>query len=524
MKKKLLKALPWIILAVAYLFSLTYWGMFGAHNLNADDSGEMILAAHLNEEGSILSENWRYTTELRLVSPVLIYQLGLRIFPHSWHAVRTFASGVIMLGIVASLLYALWGMGLRKCAPWVGTVFVLPFSGAYSWIVIYQCYYSMHVILSLLMLGMLARCMRPQSARRRAALYAGLIVLAFLGGLNGVRIMTMFVAPVFAAEAATAALACCGHATFREAGVEPETRAFFPALALTAAAGTGYVINMKVLSARYSYYNYGWESLQKFRVSDVLHQFDGMVEMFGYQEGAQFFSVKGISGCIGLVIVVLLFLGLFRMLSRWKELTAPLRLLAMTTLFAVALGMTLNVVLGQAIVRYYMVGILLLMITLAAAIETEPCKNGALRAIAGLAVVGCLLCQAGCGMLYGYHQGKVNYEMAADWLLEHGYTQGYASYWNAYTIEEASNGRITMRALDTDDWRQLDLFAMNSSRTRMDAEPEGPVFLLVDEIENLADTPLFDKAHLATEEMIGWSYYIYVYDSVEQMRALAAGD
>ena len=73
MKKKLLKALPWIILAVAYLFSLTYWGMFGAHNLNADDSGEMILAAHLNEEGSILSENWRYTTELRLVSPVLIY-------------------------------------------------------------------------------------------------------------------------------------------------------------------------------------------------------------------------------------------------------------------------------------------------------------------------------------------------------------------------------------------------------------------------------------------------------------------
>ena len=74
--------------------------------------------------------------------------------------------------------------------------------------------------------------------------------------------------------------------------------------------------------------------------------------------------------------------------------------------------------------------------------------------MAGMAVVGCLLCQTGCGMLYGYYQGKVNYEMAADWLLEHGYTQGYATYWNAYTIEEASNGRITMRALDGSNWQR----------------------------------------------------------------------
>ena len=57
---------------------------------------------------------------------------------------------------------------------------------------------------------------------------------------------------------------------------------------------------------------------------------------------------------------------------------------------------------------------------------------------------------------------------------------------------------------------------------RVREEPEGPVFLLVDEIENLEQTPLLDKAYLATEKMIGWSYYVYVYDSVDEMRALLA--
>lgn len=524
MKKKLLRALPWMILAAAYLFSVGYWGLFGAHNLNSDDSAEMILAAQLNEEGGIVSENWCYSTELRLASPVQVYQMTLRLFPDNWQAARTIAAAVIVLGVLGSVLYALTGLGLRKSVPWLGTIMVLPFSGVYSWLVIFQCHYSMHVILSFLMLGMLARCMRPLRRRRRLALYAGLTVLALAGGLNGVRMMTMFVVPVFAAAAVTAALACRAHATFREAGAEPDTRAFFPAFAVLAAAGAGYVVNMRVLSRRYAYYNYGLESLQRFSLNDFLHQLDGMVDMFGYQAGAPFFSLKGISGCIGFLIVVLLFLGLARMLCRFGALSAPLRLLTLTTLFALALGMTLNVVLGQALVRYYMVGILLLMVTLAAEIETEPCRNGALRGMAGLAVVGCLLCQTGCGMLYGYRQGRVNYEMAADWLLEHGYTQGYATYWNAYPIEEASDGRITMRALDTGSWEQLNLFSLNSSRTRMREEPEGPVFLLVDEVQNLSGSPLLDSAHLATEEMIGWSYYVYVYDSAQQLRALAAGD
>ena len=49
-------------------------------------------------------------------------------------------------------------------------------------------------------------------------------------------------------------------------------------------------------------------------------------------------------------------------------------------------------------------------------------------------------------------------------------------------------------------------------------EPEGRVFLLVDELEHQQGSPLLDEAHFV--DMIAWSYYVYEYDSAGQMRAL----
>ena len=137
MKKKWLKALPWIVLAAAYLFSVAFWGLYGSHNLISDDSAELMLARQLNEEGGIISENWYYSTELRLASPVQVYQLTLRIFPENWQAARTLAAAFIMAAVAGCAVYAAYGLGLRKSAPWIATVLVLPFSGAYSWLVIY---------------------------------------------------------------------------------------------------------------------------------------------------------------------------------------------------------------------------------------------------------------------------------------------------------------------------------------------------------------------------------------------------
>ena len=149
--KKISCALPWMVLAAVYVLMVGYFALYGAHNLNADDSSEMVLAAQLNEEGKFLSENWLYSTELRVISPVPLYQLGLRLFD-SWHAARTFAQAIVLLGIAASGLFLVRQAGVQTSAPLVTAILLLPFSFEYTYIMLLGCYYSVHLILSLIIL------------------------------------------------------------------------------------------------------------------------------------------------------------------------------------------------------------------------------------------------------------------------------------------------------------------------------------------------------------------------------------
>lgn len=517
--QKMKKALPWLVLLAAYLCSVAYWGLYGSHNLISDDSAEMILAQQLNEEGRFITDNWYYSNEIRLASPVQVYQLTLAIFPDNWQAARTLAVAIMILGVLGSFVYLAYGLGIKKAAPWMGTVFALPFSGVYTWLVINQGHYCIHVIFSLLLLGAIVRCARADG-RRRTGLCVFLALAAFVSGLNGVRIMMMFIAPVFAAELLVAAYTCKAYPTFKAAAHEPAVRMFKPTMLTTAFAGLGYLVNMVILGKRYPFYSYDMEGLKSFSLTDILHQVDGMIDMFGYRDGVSFFSIRGISGFVAIGIVFMLFIALFRMLGRFGTLSAPLQLLTLTAATAVALGMLLNVSLGQMLVRYFLVGILLLMVVLAAALETEPCKNGMLRGLISAAVICCFFLQTGCNLLYGYTQGTVNYEIAAEWLLERGYTQGYATYWNALPLTEVSDGQIEMWSLKVGGVEEMQLFTMNQTREHFENDPQGRVFLLVDEIENASDSPLLSEEHLV--DFVGWSYYVYEYESVDEMRALIA--
>ena len=57
LRKKIIRALPYLLVAAAYVLSVVFFALYGAHNINADDASEMILAQKLNEEGTFLSEN-----------------------------------------------------------------------------------------------------------------------------------------------------------------------------------------------------------------------------------------------------------------------------------------------------------------------------------------------------------------------------------------------------------------------------------------------------------------------------------
>lgn len=524
LRKKITRALPYALMAAAYVLSVVFFALYGAHNINADDASEMILAQQLNGEGKFLSENWLYSTELRIISPVPLYQMGLKLFT-SWHMARTFAMGIVLLIVILSSLFMMRRLELKKSAPWFATVLALPFSGTYAYIVVFGCYYALHLSIAFIMLGLLCDFGRRGMESGKAQ-FALLCLLALVSGLGGVRMMTMFIAPLIAAAALLAAWEAKKEERFSAVAHEPPIRMFGACLGIVAFSAAGFLVNEVVLPKKYQYFTYADMIVGQFELSDVLHQISGMIRDLGYRTGKAFFALDGIAALVTLGLFVLMLFALVRLLMRWKDIGSEVRILAVTSVVAIVLGMALNILLNQIITRYFLIGTILLIAVMFAWLETEPCKNAMLRTYALALVTFCFAFQAQNVLRYDYTIGRVNYEMTADWLLERGYTQGYATFWNANTLTEASNGQIEMWVLEDgrrNAWMNLVLHDILQSKDHQTRDPEGRVFLLVDEEQNKVDSPLLNPEHLVGE-MVAWSYYVYEYDSVDEMRALIAGN
>ena len=70
--KKHQKVLFGILLMAEIALMVYMTWQYGAQWLDSDDSAEMILAELLSREGGILSKNWYYSTELRVLNTQLV--------------------------------------------------------------------------------------------------------------------------------------------------------------------------------------------------------------------------------------------------------------------------------------------------------------------------------------------------------------------------------------------------------------------------------------------------------------------
>ena len=106
---KVWQALPWLWMAAAYLFDLWYQLVPGKWIVDSDLASEMILSDLLNKEGTIISHNWFYSTELKVVNLQWFYRLGLLIFPNDWHLARTFGMAITLALFLLIYLFLIIG-------------------------------------------------------------------------------------------------------------------------------------------------------------------------------------------------------------------------------------------------------------------------------------------------------------------------------------------------------------------------------------------------------------------------------
>ena len=120
--------------AVCFALLVVDWCCWAPNRLDADMASEQLLANLLAQEGGVMSTNWYYSTELRVLNTQLVMAPLFRLFT-SWHTVRVVGSVVLILlylaawfwfersaklkysGLLGAGLLVLALLGLNHCLP-----------------------------------------------------------------------------------------------------------------------------------------------------------------------------------------------------------------------------------------------------------------------------------------------------------------------------------------------------------------------------------------------------------------------
>ena len=445
-----------IILQIILLMALTW--KFGIQRLDGDDTAEMVLANLVAKEGGILSRNWYYSTELRVLNNQVVMSLLFRIFD-DWHVVRTFGTGILVSILVLSWLFLCQQIPereqLRKWSP----VVLLPFSYVYYDIVLYGLYYIPHISLIFFSLGLLLTPKEKHSLLTAVCLAAA----AFAAGLGGIRLPAVGYAPMLAAIL----YVCRTRREYRHVCLR--------GVLACAAAGAGYLINMLVLSRRYSYATHGDVRLSLPDLHKAFTVFKNTVQVCGAARPG--LSVKGIGGIAGL----LLFAGIVCMFAvvvkERRRVSDELRIVILTftvswfvTAFAGVCTTT-----GWAN-RYAMIPCMGLIPVLA---EGTSLLKDTLRKSASIILAGLLMV---CGTVYVYRftaEDKLkDVRPAYDYILGSGMTFGYSTWEVGDVLTEVSDGRIHMCKIQN--YANLWRWNWLMEKDYMKYTEDGPVFLLLD--------------------------------------------
>ncbi len=182
-----LAVLPWVLMAFAFCYAM-YFVHYNYYVLiNGDTSPELQLGKILSEEGGILSDHWRYSSELTLLNCQLVYKIVFMFIKDNWMMVRMVSNGIMFVIYSASYLFMMRSLGMFEQGKWTAWMLLLPFGTNYGYIVLYGCQYLPQISVCLLAIGLVGAVHNSEKKVVRIIAMALLLALAFVAGLGGAR-------------------------------------------------------------------------------------------------------------------------------------------------------------------------------------------------------------------------------------------------------------------------------------------------------------------------------------------------
>lgn len=521
----------WILLI--FLFSFLCYFMYTKINclLDSDMSSEMVLSNLIAHERGILSSNWFYSTELRVINTQLFFGFFFHFF-NDWHLVRVLGSiSLYILLLVACYLFCR-EFKQKKYFPLTAIFLIIPFSTSYFYAVIVGTFYIPHIVFGFVILTLIMHLLN--SDKKVYLFYIILFIVSMMAGLNGLRqIITLFI-PLFVSGCILVFItyfykvkfkSFCDYVRllFNKHICDMEFKYFIVSLIALFGALIGYFINGNILSKAYTYEM--WENIafKNVNIGDFFKVLFGFVAVLGYSESKiTLFSV--ISNFAGILLFILTILSVVYAFKNKDKVPKEYYILSLFVSCSFAIFTLLYSFTNLQYVVRYNVPIIIYFIPLIVLYFKYSDWRLIYKKIIAVILSVLLLISAGYNYNHYYFSNHKadEFKKLVDVLLKNKTYNGYTGFWTANVLTELSNGKIDVWDWDDCDWGTVDLSRVYSidltyrwlqKKDHVVTHPTGKVFVLLGK-NRVDDNDYF--ANFNEKDYVVFSsdnYILYIFDN-----------
>lgn len=446
-------------LVAVTLAALLFFVVFCIDNLmHSDMSAEVILSKLLADEHKLMTKNWYYSTELRVVYSQLIMTPLFYLF-EDYRLVKQISIVIFYVLLIFAYHKMTKRLKLKPSVTMLGLALLLaPLSNEYLDMLLIGCFYTSQVICTYLLLSLFLK----KREKDKQWVVQGLVfsVGGLILGLSGLRYLASLFLPVVMA----CFFALCeteesfSKENLKKALWQERIRYFAFGLAGLFAAGIGFLINKFFLAKHFSFDT--TSEVAFVALSDVPDRFLSsirlMFEFFGYTQ-IQATTPRGI---VNVVKASFFLLMIAAVVYLWKNRRTFLTLQEKLLLYYFIAAFLLNwymLVFTDVLLQYrywlpvYVIGIMMILLFFKVYRPKNRLPVWTVTALCVMTVLGSLYGELWQDVKYNDCEKRYAY---MEFLEEKGYDFGYATFWNASVSEYLSNGTIHVASLGLNDLEQ----------------------------------------------------------------------
>jgi hypothetical protein len=430
------------------IFNSVFMYRYGWQWLDSDASSEMVLAKLLANENSLVSRNWHYSTEIRLVYQTIftmpLFKLlgGGGVKPENWALIRALAVFFNSVVLLLSYLYFIKPFKIKAVYVFTTAIFlIVPFSRVYWHIIIFGGYYAFFLAQLFCALGLFKRLIdgtNGENPRRFIIDFALFSTLTVLLGLQTIRSLLSIYIP----------LLITGIFISRPCDTTKNKMTLAFGVYGFALCAAGFAMNylLRFIYSFHTFENMRFENLQAVLFTKTEQCIAAAAGFLGMTQGDSMLSSRGLFSLFSIAATVVLVYYAARRARGDGEKFTPVFFLA-SALF----NIFVFIVTGEKVTGRYFIPFMIFFIPIAALAfnENEKTFSGLKWTMIFSAVI--LFIFGGAFLNYeALEKSNVNAARKGyiKYLLENHLDYGFATFTNANVTTELSNGKIELAGLE----------------------------------------------------------------------------